>query len=407
MKDGSEGRQLRKKAEKILSKKTEVPQKISSGDNEKLIHELQVHQIELEMQNDELRKAQAEIEESRSRYVELYDFAPVGYFTLDHKGLIVDANLTGASLLGVERELLSDAPFFHFIIPEDRDQFINYRRAVFQDPGRQSCELRLKSKGGNPIWVHLEGVAVEAPEGKPIRMRMAASDITERKRLEEALRRQSEKRLQDLSSKLLILHEMERKAIANEIHDGLLSELAAVKFSLEARTSTLEKTNHPAASDFRKVTNIVQKTMKEARRIMDRLRPSILDDLGLIPALDGFCRQFQELYPHIQLECKMEVREDQIPDSIKVVIYRVAQEALTNFARHGGGTLAQISLAKGSDRIEFMVQDNGRGVDLESTKRGVGLESMRERVEISGGEFRIESTPGQGTTIRATWSLSE
>ena len=106
MKDPLEGKHLRKKAEKILSEKKQVPQKISSGDVEKLIHELQVHQIELEMQNDELRKAQAEIEESRSRYVDLYDFAPVGYFTLDNKGVIGEANLTGASLLGAERKLL-------------------------------------------------------------------------------------------------------------------------------------------------------------------------------------------------------------------------------------------------------------------------------------------------------------
>ncbi len=99
---------LRRKAESLISQKQEVflPQKNSPEDMEKLIHELQVHQVELEMQNDEVRKAQEEVEESRSRYMDLYDFAPVGYFTLDNKGVILEANLTGAELLGIERGLL-------------------------------------------------------------------------------------------------------------------------------------------------------------------------------------------------------------------------------------------------------------------------------------------------------------
>jgi signal transduction histidine kinase len=196
---------------------------------------------------------------------------------------------------------------------------------------------------------------------------------------------------------------MERKAIANEIHDGLLSDLAAVDYTLEAKIMTLEKASDPLASDLRKVFDIHRKTMKEARRIMDRLRPSILDDLGLIPAINAFCREFQVFYPHIQLDCGLEILEDEIPEAIKVVIFRVAQEAMTNAVRHGKGTSAKLSLAKGSDRIELVAQDNGQGFDLENTQKGVGLESMRERVEISGGTFKIESVIGAGTTIRASW----
>jgi signal transduction histidine kinase len=280
--------------------------------------------------------------------------------------------------------------------------FSDYRRKIFQIPGRQSCELRLKKKAGIPLWLRLDGAAVVAPGGKLTRMRVAASDITDRKRSEEALRA-SEKRFQDLTSTLLKIQEMERKAIANEIHDGLLSDLAAVSFSLEGKILPLEKTNHPLAPDLRKVFNIHKGTMSEARRIMNRLRPSLLDDLGLIPAMNAFCREFQMIYPHIQLNCKFEVLEEEISEAIKVVIFRVAQEAMINSVRHGRGTSVKISLAKASDRIEFMVQDNGQGFDLENTQKGIGLESMRERVEISGGIFKIESVIGAGTTIRASW----
>ncbi len=119
MRNPLEEKPLRRKAEKILSKKPKAPQKISSVGTEKLIHELEVHQAELEVQNEELRKAQEEIDASRSRYVDIYDFAPVGYFTLDEKGVILEANLTGAKLLGTERQRLLKVPFSRFIISED------------------------------------------------------------------------------------------------------------------------------------------------------------------------------------------------------------------------------------------------------------------------------------------------
>ncbi len=395
----------RKKAERMLAQKTEFPQKISSGDIEKLVHELQVHQIELEMQNDELRKAQVEIEESRRKYVDLYDFAPVGYFTLDKNAVIIETNLTGPSLLGVERTRLFKTLFIHFILPEDRDLFMKFWRKFTENPGRQSCELRLKTKASGPMWVGLESTAVYAPDGKFTGVRLAVIDITERKRSEEALR-DSEKRFQDLSSKLLNIQELERKVIANELHDGLLSDLAAVNLRLGDKISTLEKTNHPLAPDLRKLLEILQKTTKEIRRIMNRLRPSILDELGLVPALEWLCREFNEVHPHIHVECKLQAREDEIPDSIKVVIFRVAEEAIANSGRHGRGTSTDIFLEKSSGRIEFIVQDNGQGFNLENIEMGVGLESMRERVEISGGGFQIESKIGQGTTIRATWSCS-
>ena len=402
MKNRSEKAPLRKRAEKKVTEKNEAAEQAPSADMGKLIHELQVHQVELEMQNDELRKAQQVIEESRIKYVELYDFAPVGYFTLDGKGVIVGGNLTGADLLRFERNLLLKTPFSLYVMPEDMDLFFEYRQKIFQIPGRQSCELRLKRRAGVPLWVRLEGAAVVGPGGKLTRMRVAASDITERKRSEEALRA-SEKPLQDLTSKLLRIQETERKSIAHEIHDGLLSNLAAVSFALEGKILSLEKTNHFLAPDLRKVLNIHKGTMREARRIMNRLHPSLLDDLGLIPTINAFCRELREFYPHIQLDYELEILEDEIPDAIKIVIFRVVQEAMTNAVRHGRGTLAKISLGRGSDRIELMAQDNGQGFDLENTQKGVGLESMRERVEISGGIFEIESVIGAGTTIRASW----
>ena len=127
------GNSLRRRAEKILSQKPQDVRKIPVEDIKRLIHELDVHQIELDMQNDELRRAQAEIELSRAEYVDLYDFAPIGYFTFDQKGMIVEANLTGAKLLEVERSLLLRQPFSVFVSPEFRHTFRLHLQKIFFD----------------------------------------------------------------------------------------------------------------------------------------------------------------------------------------------------------------------------------------------------------------------------------
>ena len=142
------------------------------------------------------------------------------------------------------------------------------------------------------------------------------------------------------------------------------------------------------------------------------LRPSMLDDLGLLPTLSWFCRRFQAVYSGIRVEQGIDIQEHEVPNALKIVIYRVTQEAMNNIAKHSKADRVHLSLQKIDYRIELMLQDNGRGFDpeeavsLESTKRGLGLTSMRERIELSGGFFDIESIEGKGTMIRASWPLN-
>ena len=137
---------LRQRPEKLLSKRPKARRKIPAEDRERLIHELEVHQVELEMQREELRRAQEEIEESRLKYSNLYDFAPVGYFTFNQAGEIVEVNLTGTSLLGIERGKLLHRPFAAFVNPEFRSLFRDYRLNVLKSWGRERCELKLTKK---------------------------------------------------------------------------------------------------------------------------------------------------------------------------------------------------------------------------------------------------------------------
>ncbi len=181
---------LRRKAEEKLRTQLERLQKLSARDIQELVHELGTHQIELEMQNEELRKARDELESSRNQYAELYDFAPVGYFTIDAQGLIERVNLIGAHLLGIERGLLLKRPFISFIAEAaDREIFSKHCSEVFQKQGNQTCEIRLKRKDGAAFSAQLQSVAKENIGGKAGSIRTTIIDFTERSRAEDALQK--------------------------------------------------------------------------------------------------------------------------------------------------------------------------------------------------------------------------
>jgi PAS domain S-box-containing protein len=176
---------LRKRAEDALREKNKDQQDLSIKDARSLIHELQVHQMELEMQNEELQRVQKELEESRDRYTDLYDFAPVGYFSFDQNGLIIEVNLTGAKKLGIERNSLIKKPFSLYISPESKDVFYLHLRQVFKTGERHTCELKLVDKKGVQLDVQLESLSVK--EGNSGHCRTAMIDITDRKKVEEVI----------------------------------------------------------------------------------------------------------------------------------------------------------------------------------------------------------------------------
>lgn len=154
---------------------------------QQLLHDLRVHQIELELQNDELRRAQHEIEASRSRYVDLYDLAPVGYLTVSERGLVLEANLTASVLLGVTRHELVDQQLTRFVLPDDQDIYFRLRKRLFKTATEQVCELRVVKANSGPFWVRLQAAAPQVVDGA-LAFRAVLSDVTERKRAEETLR---------------------------------------------------------------------------------------------------------------------------------------------------------------------------------------------------------------------------
>ena len=228
-----------------------------------------------------------------------------------------------------------------------------------------------------------------------------------RKTTENALK-ESESQVTNLTSQLLLAEEKERKRIARELHDGLGQSLSAIAFNVR---STLERVGDKVKTGFESleaIMPIIQQSMEEVRRIGMNLRPALLDDLGLLPTIGWFIREYQTTYPSIRVEKQTEIEETQVPDPLKAVIYRILQEAMNNIAKHSKANFVSISLTrKKDDRIELVIEDNGIGFDMEGVKKGLGLGSMRERAGFSGGSFDIESVGGKGTVIRASWPIEQ
>ncbi len=241
---------------------------------------------------------------------------------------------------------------------------------------------------------------------------LLTQEITKRKKTGESLK-QSENELRRLSSKLLTAHEEESKRIGQELHDGLAQTLSAVKIWVENALIQLgQKDSVQAAKSLESVVPLTQGAVEEIRRISRNLRPSSLDDLGLLATISWSCQEFSVLYAGIEIEEQIEIEEDHVPDSLKIVIYRVLQEALNNIAKHSGANLVRISLKATGGMIEMIIHDNGEGFEMkyilsgERSDRGLGIASMKERAELSGGSFLIESGKGVGTTVRVSWPLA-
>jgi signal transduction histidine kinase len=228
-------------------------------------------------------------------------------------------------------------------------------------------------------------------------------DITEQESAQNALR-QSENQLRQLSSRLFSAQEAERKRIAGELHDSIGQTLAAIKFTVEKVLQTpVQDRPEEALRAISFIFPFIENAIQEMRAIYMGLRPPILDSEGIIAAMKWLCSNFQQTYPMFNVEMRHAIEEHEIKEELKIVILRVAQEALNNIAKYSRAKSVDLSLLKDNNRLRLEINDNGIGFDLKNHPKGLGLISMKERVELSGGNFFIESGSGHGTTIRAAW----
>ncbi|AOY58262.1 MULTISPECIES: sensor histidine kinase [Desulfococcus] len=234
------------------------------------------------------------------------------------------------------------------------------------------------------------------------------NEIIERKRIERALTL-SRERLKQMSMRVLDALEADRRTISKELHDSIGGSLAAIKFSLEEKEIDREQNGGRLDESLSREIDYLSAAIKETKRISANLRPTTLDDLGLMATLKWYLRQFRRTYGKIRVDFTADMSEEEVPEAMKIIIYRIVQEALNNAQKHSEADLVRLHLGKtdGDHTVCLVVEDNGRGFNVNDIHpgkdplSGYGLTAMRERCEIVGGSFHIHSRIGRGTVIRA------
>ncbi len=546
---------LRSRAEKRLGKPATGP---ADADARRILHELEVHQIELEMQNTELRIARDDAEALLDKYSELYDFAPVGYFTIAADGAIRLANLTGATMVGIGRSNLIGRSFSMLVAHAQRAGFKAFLKQVFAAETKQSGEFELadanlatrivtiearRSPNGlecsamilditarrqalermrvseiryrrlfeaahdgvllidpftsriidaNPYMTRLLGyprdqligkelfeigllkdeaasrkmfrklkkdheiryedlplesrsgihqeVEVVAnlyhEDGQPViqcnirditirklaeemslrnvklnleiaRRKVIADDLLAHRKEQSRLLRQSrvqQKQLREFSHRIMNAQEEERKRISRELHDVIAQTLVSINVHLAVLDQGGAASPEIFQQQISKTRLLVEEAVEIVHEFARDLRPTMLDDLGLIPALQMYMKQFME-DTGIRVSLKAFTEIDQSTSMVRTVLYRIAQEALTNVARHAKASFVEITIESLEEVIRMTIKDNGQGFQISGKggskkKNRLGLIGMRERVEMIGGTFRVDSTPGESTAVQ-------
>lgn len=546
---------LRRRAEKIVGKPSKLP---TDADPARILHELEVHQIELEMQNTELRDARDAAEVLLDKYTELYDFAPVGYFTLDPDATIKLANLTGSTMVGIGRAALIGRSFRMLLAPAQRLEFKAFLQQVFVEETKQSAEFELADEklatrivtiearcgpdgsecnamilditgrreaqegmrvserryrrlfeaaqdgiviidpatrrivDANPFMTRLLGYSREELIGKEmfeigllkdeeasrrmfrklkkehevryedlplksqtgrhqevevvanlyqenghtaiqcnirdITLRKVAEEMSSRnvKLKEEIVRRQEvekdlranrkeqsrllkqsrsqQKQLRDLSHQIMNAQEEERKQISRELHDVIAQTLVGINVNLAVLNQGSAASPKAFRQQILKARTLVKDAVEIVHDFARELRPTMLDDLGLTPALQVHLKSFMTK-TGIRVSLKSFAEIDHSSTEVRTLLFRIVQEGLNNVARHSKASRVEVRIESLDDVIRMTIKDDGKGFRVSAKggtrkKNRLGLIGMKERAEMIGGSFQVDSSPGGPTIVQ-------
>ena len=217
-----------------------------------------------------------------------------------------------------------------------------------------------------------------------------------------------------LSRQLIQAQEKERKRIASELHDGIAQSIGVVKYRIEDAVVNLGRENPDLdLTGLEATIEDIKGLVEEVRRISSNLSPSMLEDFGIHVAMEWLCKEFKAQNREIEVSCSVNIDESETPELVKVAIYRVAQEALQNIAKHASATQVGTVLESFDGGVKLLISDNGVGFDTSDDvrgydgKSGLGLRSMQERVGATGGEFELKAAPKKGVKVRAFWAAED
>ena len=363
---------------------------MSPRDIAKLVHELRVHQIELKMQNDELRRIQAELEIARDRYEHLYDFAPVGYFTVKDKGMIEQANLTGAALLGIDRQSLIGKPLTRFISREDQDTFYLHRLQVLEKKGHHTCEVKMINDANVSFYAQLESIAVPGEDENVTKIRTAITDVTDRKMIDQQLQA-------SLKEKEVLLQEVHHRVKNNmQVIISLINlqcEKIEDRHICEELNITVDRINSMAL-----IHTQLYKSKEFLKIDINQYIKSIAENLFVSRGVDT-------------AKISLKIGKSDVALSLDSAIScgLIFNELITNsikyaFPENQKGEIRAEFGYLGDGRLEMRVSDNGVGMPenfdfKESDTLGVQIVKALAEHQL-GGTVELDSTKGTKFLIR-------
>jgi PAS domain S-box-containing protein len=346
----------------------------------------------------ERRRADETLRRTQREFRDIFELAAVGVFRSTRDGRILLANPAFARLLGY------DTPAELAALDLARDVYVNSeeREALIAQYERASSswtvELQWKKRDGTQFWVLLSAHAVLDDTGRAQYFEAFVQDITDRRRSQQELK-QSRQRLQALAARLEEVREQERKVMAREIHDELGQGLTALRMDLAWLSGRLPAGAGDLTARAHRMVEVIEQTIQTVRRLATQLRPPILDDLGLIAAIEW---QTEDVARRLGLRCALDLPTDlHLHEGLATTVFRILQEGLTNVARHADARSLRVALQVQDDEVVLEVVDDGRGIapaQLEN-RRSLGLLGMRERAMVWGGKLDIQSPPEGGTAV--------
>ena len=350
------------------------------------IHELEVHRIELKIQNEQLWEAQRAAESSNERFRRLYDSAPTGYLTLDSDGMIVEANLSISLILKTRRPQLIGRKLSAYVAPHCQDRWHIARRELIENRTRTDFSLEIVSADGSAIDLQIVGTSAPATAATPSEIHLALIDMTELRRTERAL--------QAAVAAATLAEERERRKLAADLHDdaGQLLSLASIKLHALGEAAKTER-----GARMVELEDLLAEIRRRISSLSFQLSPPLLHDVGLIAAVQWLAEDLETSHG---LSVKIiEEHELELDENARVTFYRAIRELLFNVVKHAGVKEARIRVSREGGMARIAVEDGGVGMPPRAKRYGFGLLALRERVEQLGGSLEARSTPGSGSTV--------
>ena len=339
------------------------------------------------------------LREAEQRLGAIIETEPECVKLLDAQGHLLDMNRAGLQMIeaGGLGEV-AGCSVYEFIAEEHREAFRRLTERVCRGE-RGTLEFELIGLRGTRRWLETHAVPFVDESSGATRLLAVTRDVTERKRVERALR-ENESRTRALVGRLIAARESERRQLADELHDLIGQNLTALGIDLMALKPRLPTQDVAGAARLEAMRSLVERTIDSIRGVMTGLRPPALEEFGLVPALRAHAADFAE---RTRIKVALAVSgEGRPPYEIELALFRVVQEALTNAAKHSGAAAVRIEIETLPERVRVSVADDGRGFAEMQGARGArggwGVPEMRERAEAHGGTLRIASS-AQGTRL--------